>query len=64
MIHFTLEMDEALRGAHYAGLTLKETGEIVGVSDEVISRRKRELSLAPLRPWAKQRALNPSARSE
>ncbi|WP_157222588.1 hypothetical protein [Novosphingobium sp. AP12] len=57
MIRFTLEMDNALRGAHCAGLTLKETGEIVGVSDEVISRRKRELNLPPLRPWAKMRAI-------
>jgi len=62
MIRFTPEMDAALLDAHIQGLTLKEAGEVLGVDDSVISRRKRELDLPALRPWAKQRALPPDSR--
>lgn len=60
-IAFTAEMDAALRSCHRQGLTLLETGEFIGVAAPVVARRKRELGLDNLKPWAKQRAENSDA---
>ena len=57
-IVFTQEMDDALRDCHAQGLTQAETGDIIGVAASVIARRKRDLGIAQLKPWAAKRALD------
>lgn len=60
-IVFTAEMDAALRSCHKQGLTLLESGEIVGVDASVIARRKRELGIDNHKPWARHRSDNNDA---
>jgi len=55
-ITFTAEMDACLKDCHAQGLAARETGDRIGVCYTVVNRRKRELGIKPLKPYAQNRA--------